>query len=90
MGEGEAAGRRRCQSRNWPVNPLFAGVAKPFLHWNEGAVVRRHYKKGDIICREGDYGSTAFYIEKGKVSIFHQRAAQARQGAEEQTAPAPR
>jgi CRP-like cAMP-binding protein/Fe-S-cluster-containing hydrogenase component 2 len=51
-------------------NPLFADVAKPFLHWNEGAVVRRHFKKGDIICREGDYGSTAFYIEKGKVSIY--------------------
>ncbi len=52
-------------------NPLFADVAKPFLHWNEGAVVRHsHFKKGDIICREGDYGSTAFYIEKGKVSIF--------------------
>ena len=32
--------------------------------------MRRHFKKGDLICREGDYGSTAFYIEKGKVSIY--------------------
>ncbi len=51
-------------------HPLFEGVSRPFLRWNAGAVVRRHYKKGDIICREGDFGSTAFYIEKGTVDIF--------------------
>jgi CRP-like cAMP-binding protein/Fe-S-cluster-containing hydrogenase component 2 len=52
------------------ANPLFAGVSLPFLHFNEGAVVRRQFKKGDIICREGEYGSTAFYIERGSVNIF--------------------
>ncbi|MBL8798697.1 MAG: cyclic nucleotide-binding domain-containing protein [Planctomycetia bacterium] len=52
--------------------PLFEGVAPPFLRFNEGAVVRRHYRKGEIICREGEYGSTAFYLEKGKVDIFIQ------------------
>lgn len=52
--------------------PLFEGVAPPFLRFNEGAVVRRHFRKGDIICQEGDYGSTAFYIEQGKVNIFIQ------------------
>ena len=51
-------------------HPLFDGVAHPFLRWNEGSVVRRRYKKGDIICREGDFGATAFYIEEGTVSIF--------------------
>jgi CRP-like cAMP-binding protein/Fe-S-cluster-containing hydrogenase component 2 len=51
-------------------HPLFEGVSKPFLKWNEGAVVRRTFKKGDIICREGDFGSTAFILEKGKVEIF--------------------
>jgi CRP-like cAMP-binding protein/Fe-S-cluster-containing hydrogenase component 2 len=51
-------------------HPLFEGVSHPFLRWNEGAVVRRHFKKGEIICREGEFGSTAFYIEKGKVDIF--------------------
>jgi CRP-like cAMP-binding protein/Fe-S-cluster-containing hydrogenase component 2 len=50
--------------------PLFQGVSKPFLHWNEGAVVRRHFKKGDIICKEGDFGSSAFYIEQGSVNIY--------------------
>src|SRR5262249_8086442 len=50
--------------------PLFQGVSLPFLEWNEKSVVRRHFKKGDIICREGEFGSTAFYVEKGSVDIF--------------------
>lgn len=50
--------------------PLFAGVSHPFLRFNENAVIRRVLKKGEIICREGDFGSTAFYIEQGKVDIF--------------------
>jgi CRP-like cAMP-binding protein/Fe-S-cluster-containing hydrogenase component 2 len=49
--------------------PLFEGVSHPFLQWNAGAVVRRHYKAGEVICREGEFGSTAFYIEKGKVEV---------------------
>jgi len=31
--------------------------------------IRRYYK-GDVICYEGEHGSTAFYIVKGKVSIY--------------------
>src|SRR5262245_19854958 len=38
---------------------LFKDVSLPFLEWNEGAVVRRKYRRGDIICREGEFGSTA-------------------------------
>src|SRR5437867_1369778 len=50
--------------------PLFEGVSPKFLQWNEGAVVRRQLRKGDVICREGEYGSSAFLIEKGKVRVF--------------------
>jgi CRP-like cAMP-binding protein/Fe-S-cluster-containing hydrogenase component 2 len=53
-------------------HPLFEGVSPAFLRWNEGAVVRRHYRKGEIICREGDFGSTAFLIEQGTVKVFLQ------------------
>ena len=53
-------------------HPLFEGVSKQFLKWNEGSVVRRHFRKGQIICREGAFGSTAFIIEKGQVEIFIQ------------------
>ncbi len=52
--------------------PLFAGVSHPFLRFNENAVIRQVYKKGEVICREGEYGSTAFYIENGTVDIFIQ------------------
>jgi CRP-like cAMP-binding protein/Fe-S-cluster-containing hydrogenase component 2 len=51
------------------VRRVFAGVALPFLQWNARSIVRRHYKKGDIICREGEFGSTAFLIEKGSVMV---------------------
>lgn len=50
-------------------HPLFDGVSHAFLRWNEGSVVRRQYKKGDVICREGDFGSTAFLIEQGTVQV---------------------
>jgi CRP-like cAMP-binding protein/Fe-S-cluster-containing hydrogenase component 2 len=50
--------------------PVFKGVSGTFLELNQGAVVKRSFKKGDIIFREGDFGSTAYYILSGKVDIF--------------------
>jgi len=50
--------------------PFFQKVSGTFLDLNKNAVIKRHFKPGDIICREGDYGSTAFYILEGKVEIF--------------------
>ncbi len=49
--------------------PLFEGVSRPFLRFNEGAVRRKRFKLGEVICREGESGSTAFYIESGEVTI---------------------
>ncbi len=51
-------------------HPLFQGVARAFLDFNRGAVVRRHFQPGDIICREGEYDASAFYIEEGSVEIY--------------------
>jgi CRP-like cAMP-binding protein/Fe-S-cluster-containing hydrogenase component 2 len=70
LGKGETEPPSPVPADELARHPMFEGVAHPFLRFNEGAVVRRFYKKGDIICREGDFGATAFYIEKGKVSIF--------------------
>jgi CRP-like cAMP-binding protein/Fe-S-cluster-containing hydrogenase component 2 len=50
--------------------PVFKGVSGTFLELNRGAVVRRHYKAGDVMCREGEFGSTAFYILDGAVDVF--------------------
>jgi len=50
--------------------PMFARISSAFLQRSEGAVVRRSFKKGEIICRQGEFGSTAYYIESGKVDIY--------------------
>ena len=50
--------------------PVFKGVSGTFLELNKHAVVRRHYAAGEVICREGEFGSTAFYILDGTVDVF--------------------
>jgi CRP-like cAMP-binding protein/Pyruvate/2-oxoacid:ferredoxin oxidoreductase delta subunit/ferredoxin len=48
---------------------IFKRMSGTFLDLNRGAVVRRRFRAGEIICREGDFGSTAFYVLKGKVQV---------------------
>jgi CRP-like cAMP-binding protein/Pyruvate/2-oxoacid:ferredoxin oxidoreductase delta subunit len=50
--------------------PFFQKVSGTFLELNKNAVIKKRFKPGEVICREGDYGSTAFYILEGKVEIF--------------------
>jgi CRP-like cAMP-binding protein/Fe-S-cluster-containing dehydrogenase component len=50
--------------------PYFEKVSGTFLDLNKNAVVRRQFKKGEVVCREGEYGSTAFYILEGKAHVF--------------------
>src|ERR1700674_1665842 len=49
--------------------PRFKGVSGTFLELNRGAIVKRRYRKGELICREGEFGSTAFYILEGKAKV---------------------
>src|SRR6202795_201541 len=49
--------------------PVFAGVSGTFLELNRGAIVKRRFRKGDVVCREGDFGSTAFSILEGKAQV---------------------
>jgi CRP-like cAMP-binding protein/Pyruvate/2-oxoacid:ferredoxin oxidoreductase delta subunit len=49
--------------------PIFARMSGTFLDLNRGAVVRRRIQPGEVICREGDFGSTAFYIVSGTVEV---------------------
>ena len=39
-------------------------------NWAKGAAVLHRFKAGDIVCEEGEFGSTVFYIISGKVDIF--------------------
>ncbi|QDT04196.1 NADP-reducing hydrogenase subunit HndC [Rubripirellula lacrimiformis] len=49
---------------------LFSGIPYKFLQFNGAAVVRRMMAPGDVLCREGEYGSTAFIILDGEFEIF--------------------
>lgn len=49
--------------------PVFAGVSGTFLELNRGAIVKRRFRRGEVICREGDFGSTAFFIVEGKAQV---------------------
>jgi CRP-like cAMP-binding protein len=49
--------------------PVFKGVSGTFLELNRGAIVKRHFRKGEVICREGEFGSTAFYMVEGRAEV---------------------
>jgi len=49
--------------------PVFKGVSGTFLEMNRGAIVKRRFREGELICKEGDFGSTAFYILEGKARV---------------------
>ena len=57
--------------------PLFASLPDKFLDWNTGAVRLRKLKPGDLLCKEGEYGTTAFVIAEGRFRIT-QRAPRAK------------
>ena len=50
--------------------PWLKEISAPQLKWAEGAVVLRSFKRGDVVCEEGAFGSTAFYIISGSVDVF--------------------
>ena len=49
--------------------PVFKGVSGTFLELNRGAIVKRRFRNGEVICREGEFGSTAFYIVEGRARV---------------------
>ncbi|MEX2272093.1 MAG: cyclic nucleotide-binding domain-containing protein [Vicinamibacterales bacterium] len=65
LGGGEAL------EAEWMLQlPVFKGVSGTFLELNRNAIVRREFNPGDVICREGEFGSTAFYILEGTVDVY--------------------
>jgi CRP-like cAMP-binding protein len=50
--------------------PIFKGCSETLLRKNLGAVVRRKFAPGETICREGEFGSTAFYLLEGEADVF--------------------
>ena len=51
--------------------PALKEVARAQLeNWAKGAAVLHRYRKGQMVCEEGEFGSTAYYIVSGNVDIF--------------------
>ena len=50
--------------------PWLKEIPAPQLRWAEGAAVLRKFKRGDVVCEEGAFGSTAFYILSGSVDVY--------------------
>jgi CRP-like cAMP-binding protein/Fe-S-cluster-containing hydrogenase component 2 len=50
--------------------PDFAGIRKEIWDKFPGAIVRKQYGAGQILMREGENGTTAFYILSGTIEIF--------------------
>jgi Fe-S-cluster-containing hydrogenase component 2/CRP-like cAMP-binding protein len=47
----------------------FATIPFSYLKWNEGAVRLRRVEPGDVLCTEGEYGSTAFLLRSGSFEV---------------------
>jgi Fe-S-cluster-containing hydrogenase component 2/CRP-like cAMP-binding protein len=44
----------------------FRDIPYAYLKWNEGAVRRRRLKDKEVFINEGEFGTTAFLLERGK------------------------
>lgn len=55
--------------RPTPFRP-FAAIPFAYLRWNEGAVRVRRVKAGDVLCRQGEFGSTAFLLQEGTFDVW--------------------
>jgi len=62
----------RGKGRLVPVDELlkdsvFAGIPPKFLLWQQGLVVRRRFRSGQVLFEQGEPGHTAFIIRSGQL-----------------------
>ena len=57
-------------------HPLFADMPLKFLEWNIGAVVGWHVKRGQVLCRQGEAGGTAFIVLSGRFGFWRRPGGQ--------------
>src|SRR5205085_11326266 len=60
---------RDAQGREKPFYP-FKTIPFAYLKWNEGAVRRRDVTPGEVLCRQDEYGTTAFLVESGTYEVY--------------------
>jgi len=50
-------------------DPLFAEVPAKFLLWQRHLVLRRRLRAGDVLCRQGEPGHSAFLMRQGRLEV---------------------
>ncbi len=50
-------------------DPLFRGVPPKFLLWQKGLVLRRKLNVGDVLCRTGDPGNSAYVMKSCELAV---------------------
>src|ERR1043166_3552660 len=50
--------------------PDFSGIRKEIWDKFPGAIARKRYAPGEILMREGENGTTAFYILEGAIELY--------------------
>lgn len=48
----------------------FRGVPFPYLRWNEGAVRARTVRPDEVLCSQGEFGTTAFILLDGEFDVW--------------------
>lgn len=49
--------------------PRFAGLDPSAIAWIAARLIRRRWRRGDTICRDGDPGEALYLIESGSVKV---------------------
>ena len=51
-------------------HPLFEDMSLKFLQWNVGAVIGWRVPRGQVLCRQGETGGTAFILLQGRFGYW--------------------
>ena len=54
------------------VASLFRQLPYPYLRWNVGAIRFRPVKAGQLLCKQNEFGSTAYILMKGSYELWLQ------------------
>jgi len=66
---------------------IFKGVSASFLELALGGIRIRQYRRGEELCRQGEYGSTAFYVTRGDCDVFIRPAVGPSDGSAKESSP---
>ena len=69
-GRGGQPGKSAVTPAEMEDNELLRTLPWRYRQWNQSSIVRWQVKAGQELCRVGDYGSTAFILNRGRFGIW--------------------